>query len=238
MALGAGAADWRDLRESTERLVPWYDRVNLANTFGRVPSWRRRVAGTARPGDVALEIGSGPGSFALLLNARRVYCLDPSVRMLAASRGRLGGVAYRFVRGVGERLPFRAGTVDRAYCSFAFRQFPDKRAAIREVARVLRPGGELHVLDAARPPPGVRRAFMDAWLAVGVPAVVALLVPRRVRREWPEPPFASFVRSYREMEPPEAYADAMRASGFSDVRLAYLSMRSVFHLRGVRGSTT
>ena len=234
---GADAAGWRDLRESTERLLPWYDRVNFANTFGRVPSWRRRVASTAYPEDVALEIGSGPGSFARLLRARRVVCLDPSRVMLAASRQTLGG-ACRFVSGVAERLPFRAETVDKVYCSFAFRQFPDKRAAIREVARVLRPGGEFHVLDAARPPPGLRRAFMDAWLGVGVPTVVALLVPRRVRREWPEPPFVSFVRSYRAMEPPEAYGDAMRASGFSAVRLDYLSMRSVFHLQGVRGSTT
>jgi len=94
------------------------------------------------------------------------------------------------------------------------------------------------MLEAARPPPGLRRAFMDSWLTIGVPAVLAVLVPRRVRRAWEEPPFAAFVRSYEAMEPPEAYAAAMRSSGFSDVQLHYLSMRTVFHLAGVRARTT
>ena len=238
MPRGADAAAWRDVRESTERLVPWYDRVNFVNTFGRLRSWRQRLTSTASPADVVLEVGSGPGSFARLLRARRVHCLDPSRAMLAFARGRLGDGPHRFVSGVAEGLPFRTASVDKVYCSFSFRQFPDKRRAIREMGRVLRVGGELHVLEAARPPPGWRRAFMDSWLEIGVPAVVAFLVPRRVRREWREQPFASFVRSYEAMEPPEAYAEAMRASGFSEVRLDYLAMRSVFHLRGVRGSTT
>jgi len=238
MPRGADAAAWRDVQGATERVVPWYDRVNFVNTFGRVPFWRHRLAGTAGPEDVVVEIGSGPGSFARLLAANRVYCVDPSRYMLGVARARLGDGPYGFVGGVAEGLPFRTASVDRVYCSFSFRQFFDKAAAIREVARILRPGGEFHVLEAARPPPGWRRAFMDAWLTVGVPAVVTVLVPRRVRREWDEQPFAAFYRSYAAMDAPEAYAATMRASGFSDARVDYLSMRSVFHLRGVRARTT
>lgn len=234
---GAEAA-WRDVQGATERIIPYYDRVNFVNTFGRVPFWRQRLARTAGADDVVLELGSGPGSFARLLGARRTYCLDPNFRMLGVARGRLGDGRYRFVGGVAEGLPFRDGTFDCVYCSFSFRQFLDKGLAIREIARVLRPGGEAHMLEAARPPPGLRRAFMDSWLTIGVPAVLAVLVPRRVRRAWEEPPFAAFVRSYGAMEPPEAYAAAMRSSGFSDVRLHYLSMRTVFHLAGVRARTT
>ncbi len=238
MPRGADAAAWRDVQEATERIVPWYDRVNFVNTFGRVWFWRQRLAGLVRPDDVVLEIGSGPGSFARLVRARRVHCVDPSPSMARVARERLGDGPHRFVNGVAEDLPFRAGSVDKVFCSWSFRQFFDKRAAIREIVRVLRPGGELHILEAARPPPGLRRAFMDSWLAIGVPAIVTVLVPRRVRRRWEEQPFAAFVRSYAAMEPPEAYADAMRASGFSDVALDYLSMRSVFHLQGVRARTT
>lgn len=237
MPRGAEAA-WRDVQTATERIVPYYDRVNLVNTFGRVAFWRRRLACTAKPEDAVLEVGSGPGSFARLLAARRVYCLDPSPYMLRTARDRLATGPYRFVGGAAEGLPLRSGAVDKVYCSFSFRQFPDKRAAIREFARVLRPGGETHILEAARPPPGIRRALMDSWLTIGVPAALTVLVPRRVRRGWAEPPFAAFVRSYAAMEPPEAYADAMRSSGFSGVRLQYLSMRSVFHLAGVRARTT
>jgi len=235
---GGGEAAWRDVQGATERLVPYYERVNLVNTFGRVPFWRGRLARTAKPGDVALELGSGPGSFARLVRARRMFCLDASGRMLDVARSRLGGDRFRYVGGVAERLPFRDATFDKVYCSFSFRQFSDKRAAIREIARVLRPGGEAHILEAARPPPGLRRAFMDSWLAIGVPAVLTVLVPRAVRRGWEEQPFAAFVRSYRAMEPPDAYASVLQASGFSDVRLDYLSMQAVFHLRGVRARTT
>ncbi|HEV8596003.1 MAG TPA: methyltransferase domain-containing protein [Thermoplasmata archaeon] len=231
-------AAWRDVQAATERVLPFYDRVSLVNTFGRIPLWRARLARTAGPEDVVLEIGSGPGSFARLLPAHRVYCLDPSETMLGAARRRLRGTAYRFVEGVAEGLPFRTASLDRVYCSFSFRQFPDKPGAIREMARVLRPGGELHILDAARPPPGLRRAFMDSWLTIGVPAVVTALVPRRVRRGWTEQPFAAFVRSYAAMESPQAYARHLEAAGLDPVRITYLSMRTVFHLRGVKPRST
>ncbi len=234
---GAEAA-WRDVQAATEQIVPYYDRVNLVNTFGRVPFWRERLARTAGSDDIVLEIGSGTGSFARLVGARRVYCLDPSPLMVHVARERLGDGSYRYLNGVAEGLPLQDASVDRAYCSFSFRQFFDKRAAIAEVARVLRPGGQFHVLDAGRPPPGLRRAFMDSWLTIGVPTIVSVLVPRRVRREWAEQPFAAFVRSYEAMEPPEAYADAMRDRGFGPVRLRYLSMGTVFHLSGVRSRTT
>ncbi len=231
-------AAWRDVQSATERVLPFYDRVNFMNTFGRIPFWRERVARTAGRDDVVLEIGSGPGSFARLLRARRVFCLDPSKTMLGTSRRGLPGDAYRFVNGVAEGLPFRTASVDKVYCSFSFRQFPDKSRAIVEMARVLRPGGELHILEAARPPPGLRRAFMDSWLTIGVPAVVTVLVPRAVRRGWEEPPFEAFVRSYAAMDAPETYAHRLRAEGLDPVRLTYLSMRAVFHLRGVKPRTT
>jgi len=229
---------WRDVQAATERVVPFYDRVNFVNTFGRIPFWRERLARTATAHDVVLEIGSGPGSFARLLTATRVFCLDPSRLMLGLAADRLSGDGYRFVGGVAERLPFRTASLDKVYCSFSFRQFPDKGEAIREIARVLRPGGAAHILEAARPPPGLRRAFMDSWLTIGVPAVVTALVPRGHRRQWAEHPFAAFYRSYAAMEPPERYADGMRGAGLTGVRLQYLSMRTVFHLQGAKPRTT
>src|SRR3990172_8132681 len=86
MPRGTDAAAWRDVQEATERIVPFYDRVNFVNTFGRIPFWRGRLARTAEPDHSVLEIGSGPGSFARLLRARRVYCLDPSRTMLRTAR--------------------------------------------------------------------------------------------------------------------------------------------------------
>ena len=234
----ADLAAWRGVEAVIENLLPYYERVNLVNTFGRLPFWRKRLARVVRRQDVVLEIGSGPGGFARLVHARKVVCLDPSRTMLAFAAGRLAGNGYRFLSGIAEQMPVRGGTVDKVFCSFSFRDFLDQPASVREIARVLRPGGELHILEAAPPPAGLRHAFMKSWLTFGVPAIVGALVPAKVRRTWGEPPFRAFSRSYEAMEPPEAYAVLLERSGFSDVRLRYLSMRAVFHLQGVRARTT
>lgn len=231
------AAEWRGVLGAIEGILPDYERVNFANTFGQLPLWRDHVARGGRPEDVALDIGSGPGGFARRIRARRVYCLDPSRPMLRMASEGLGEGRYRFLAGLAESIPLRDGAVDAVYCSFSFRDFLDKRAAVCEMARVLRPGGRLHVLDATRPPPGWRRKFMDTWLNVGVPVVVRLLVPRR-RQTWSEPPFASFVRTYEAMASAESCGDLLRREGFEDVGHKYLSMRSIFHLWGVRERTT
>src|SRR3989304_3863345 len=130
MPRGPGAAAWRDLQEATERILPFYDRVNFANTFGRIPFWRDRLARPASAADVVLELGSGPGSFARLLGARAVYCLEPSIMMARGARKRLPGGRFGPSRGAAAALPFRTASVDRVYCSFSFRQFFDKLAAI------------------------------------------------------------------------------------------------------------
>src|SRR3989304_1630308 len=89
MPRGPGAAAWRDIQEATERILPFYDHVNFANTFGRIPFWRDRLARTATAADIVLELGSGPGSFARLLRARAVDCLQPSTMPGKAARERL-----------------------------------------------------------------------------------------------------------------------------------------------------
>ena len=137
----ADLAAWREVETAIENLLPYYERVNLVNTFGRLPFWRERLARTAKPDEAVLEIGSGPGSFARLVHARRVYCLDPSGTMLDMARRELPGSGYRFLSGVAERLPIRTASLDRVFCSFSLRDFLDKPGAVREVARVLRPGG-------------------------------------------------------------------------------------------------
>lgn len=238
MPHGMDAGEWRGVIDAIERLLPYYERVNLATTFGQLPLWRERVAGTAGADEVVLEIGSGPGGFARRLGARRVYCLDPSRSMLRFARMRLTGERYRFLSGLAERIPLRTASVDRVYCAFSFRDFLDKPAAVREIARVLRPGGRLHVLEAARPPPGFRRAFLDSWLSLGTPGLIRMLVPGRVRRTWRENPYVAFLRTYEAFGSPEAYEGLLRCSGFSQAGLEYLSLRSIFHLWGVRARTT
>src|SRR5213594_2365715 len=93
---GMGPQEWREVERAIEGFLPYYERVNLVNTFGQLPRWRHHLASTAHPNDVVLEIGSGPGGFAGHLRPRQVVCLDPSVPMLKHARRELSGTRYRF----------------------------------------------------------------------------------------------------------------------------------------------
>lgn len=125
-------------------------------------------------GDVVCDVACGPGASSIQL-ARETGCevvgVDLSEESLAharaaAARAGLDGVVS-FVRGDAEALPLPGGTVDGALCECALCTFPDKRAAARELARVLRPGARLALSDVTadrdRLPPELRG--LDAWVA-------------------------------------------------------------------------
>lgn len=92
-----------------------------------------------------LDVGCGEGRFARKLSARgaNVVGLDPVSLLLEAGQGRGGG----FVRGVGERLPFRTESFDLVVCYLALIDIADYRSALAEQCRVLRPGGRLVIAN-------------------------------------------------------------------------------------------
>jgi ubiquinone/menaquinone biosynthesis C-methylase UbiE len=110
-------------------------------------------------GHHVLEIGCGTGELTVMLAMRapyaHVYALDPNPRKLARAIGKSWecGHPYKVFRGVAQRLPFPARSMDRVYASFALccMTRAQKLAALREVRRVLHVEGSLHVVDFARP---------------------------------------------------------------------------------------
>ena len=117
--------------------------------------WRLVAQAGIEPGATVLEIGTGTG--ALLLLAKRavpdatVIGLDPDPRVLAiaARKARRAGVTLRLDRGYADRLPYPDGSVDRVLSAFMLHHLPvtQQHDALREVRRVLAPGGRLHLLD-------------------------------------------------------------------------------------------
>ena len=114
------------------------------------------------PGQTVLEIGTGTGSV-LLLVARAVpdatmIGLDPDPEALAVAGRKLrrAGVEARLARGYADRLPYPDGSVDRVLSSFMLHHLPPdaQQAALREVRRVLAPGGRLHLVDFDGAPSG------------------------------------------------------------------------------------
>lgn len=126
------------------------------------------------PGDVVIDVASGPGSSAVRA-AARAGCSVVGVELAFASaaaadrraRESAASSTVRFVGGDAEALPFAGASVDGVLCECAFCLFTDKTAAAREIARVLRPGARLAVsdvrVDPARLPSELRS--LDAYVA-------------------------------------------------------------------------
>jgi demethylmenaquinone methyltransferase/2-methoxy-6-polyprenyl-1,4-benzoquinol methylase len=143
---------------------PRYDLLNSLMTLGQDRSWReamwRAVPHNAR---VVLDLctGSGASLEGLLEPGRLVLGVDASLGMLEAAADDHGpwGWAPRLVCADGFRLPLRARAVDAVTIAFGMRNLRPRAAALAELARVLRPGGTLVVLEATAPRPGPLAPF-------------------------------------------------------------------------------
>lgn len=137
-----------------DRLLPFYDLLTVLAGARRAHARLLDGAGLAAGQDV-LEIGCGTGNLTLAAKRRRpdatVTGLDPDPRALdgAARKATRAGLDVQFVRGFADALPMADGSVDRVLSSMMLHHLePDEKdSALREALRVLRPGGELHLLD-------------------------------------------------------------------------------------------
>ncbi|QEC49859.1 methyltransferase domain-containing protein [Baekduia soli] len=166
-----------------------YDRVGAALSFGQDPRWRRAMVDRigAHPGQRVLDVATGTGMVAQAL-VRRYGCsivgLDQSPHMLAGARARLAGdpqLARRvtLVTGEAEHLPFDDGAFDHLTFTYLLRYVDDPAATLRELARVVAPGGRIATLEFGVPDPGPLRSLWDLWTRAGLPAA-----GRLVSREW------------------------------------------------------
>jgi demethylmenaquinone methyltransferase / 2-methoxy-6-polyprenyl-1,4-benzoquinol methylase len=144
------------------RIAARYDLINRILSLGQEKSWRARGIDMLAPGTV-LDLGCGTG--ATDFDGRAVMGLDPVIEMLA-----LSPVRDRVV-GVGERLPFRDGSLDAVFSGFVFRNLNSVEETMAEMARVLKPGGSAVVVDLARPRNGFLRALHRVGTAVLLPLV-------------------------------------------------------------------
>jgi demethylmenaquinone methyltransferase/2-methoxy-6-polyprenyl-1,4-benzoquinol methylase len=160
-------------------IAPRYDRFTRLFSYGLDGRWKNELVGwVARDIDdeivtEVVDVACGTGDLALktarAVPKARVRGLDVSEPMLQHARARLPHSLQdrvSFDRGDLARLDLAASSVDVVTAGYAVRNAPDPRAALGELARVLRPGGRLYVLDFFRPAPRVWRTLYLGYLRV------------------------------------------------------------------------
>jgi len=162
------------VRDLFARIAPRYDLLNHVLSLGIDVLWRRRAARALDLGGATavLDVCCGTGDLALELSAHvpaaaRLVGVDFCAPMLARAATKPGAGRVGWVQGDGLALPFPAAAFDRVSVAFGVRNLADLDAGLAELARVLKPGGRLCILEFARPRfPPFRAAYYAYFLHV------------------------------------------------------------------------
>jgi demethylmenaquinone methyltransferase/2-methoxy-6-polyprenyl-1,4-benzoquinol methylase len=208
-----------------DRVAGRYDLLNSLMSAGLHHRWRERAADRAElsAGDAALDVCCGTGDLTLEIAGRvapggTVVGCDFSEPMLdlAREKARARGVSsVRFEWADALNLPYDAGRFDAVTVGFGLRNFADRDRGLREMARVLRPGGRLVVLEFTRP----RRPPFSTFYALWFDRIAPLL--GRISDD-PEA-YAYLAESVRGFPGPAGLAEMMDAAGLDRIRYAILA---------------
>jgi demethylmenaquinone methyltransferase/2-methoxy-6-polyprenyl-1,4-benzoquinol methylase len=157
-----------------DAIAPRYDRVNRIISLGMDQHWRHRTvrALALAPGSLVLDLACGTGALADIAQRRgyRVVGADLSVGMLARRAGQFPAAIADAAA-----LPFATASFDGVLCAYALRNFTDLGGSLAELARVVRPGGRVALLEVATPSRPLVRAGHALWFRHVVPAIGAAL---------------------------------------------------------------
>jgi demethylmenaquinone methyltransferase/2-methoxy-6-polyprenyl-1,4-benzoquinol methylase len=203
-------------------LGPTYDRYSSLLSFGQDPRWRRFLVSRLEVGadDTVLDVATGTGMVAREL-VRRFGCsvvgLDQSPEMLAVARQRTRGLPVTLHEGHAESLPFGDGEFASLTFTYLLRYVDHPAATMRELARVVRPGGTVAMLEFALPR-GVWRPLWELWVRVGLPGFGRMISPG-----WHEVGrfLGPSIRGFWARNDP---VEQFRGAGLEDVRAQRLSL--------------
>jgi demethylmenaquinone methyltransferase/2-methoxy-6-polyprenyl-1,4-benzoquinol methylase len=230
----------RAARELFAPLAGTYDRYARILSFGQDPRWRSFLASRieAGSGDTVLDVACGTAAVAIevaRLRGCRVVGIDQSAEMLAEGRSRVerAGLTARIElrEGRAEALPFENAAFAGLTFTYLLRYVEDPAATVRELARVVRPGGRVAMLEFAVPPRALPRAAWESWVRAGLP-----LAGRALSPGWGEvggflgPSIRDFWREW----PAERLRGVWEGAGIRDVRARLLSFGGGFVMWGAR----
>jgi demethylmenaquinone methyltransferase/2-methoxy-6-polyprenyl-1,4-benzoquinol methylase len=198
-----------------DRIAGVYDLMNSLMTAGLHHRWRQRAADMAAlsPGDRALDVATGTGDLAIELSRRvgaegEVVGSDFSEGMLELARRK--APELRFEHGNALDLPYDDDSFDAATVGFGARNFSDLPQSLREMARVVRPGGRVVILEITTPERPPLSLFFRLWFD--------RLVPLLGRFAGDSDAYSYLPSSVRRFPNARGLAAAMAAVGMVDVR--------------------
>ena len=207
------------VRDMFTSIAPRYDLLNHLLSFNIDRLWWRRAARTfrhilRRPTARALDICCGTGDMAFALarassKQAEIFGADFSHAMLVRAAQKSRGTSLRWLEADALRLPVPDATFDLITSAFGFRNLADYDAGLREIFRVLRPGGEVGILDFGEPGGLIGRVYHVYFKRV-LPAVGTAI-------SGVKGPYAYLPASVERFPAPQEMLDRMRAAGFTDV---------------------
>ena len=225
------------VREMFSAIAPRYDLLNHVLSFNIDRWWWWRTARAfseilSRPDAQALDLccGTGDMAFALQRKARksgaRIIGLDFAHPMLERALRKSNGNSPRWIEADALNLPFGDGSLDLVTSAFGFRNLADYDAGLREIARVLRPGGQLGILECAEPD-GVIGKMYGVYFKRVLPAVGTAISGVKGAYSYLPASVGRFPR-------PDEMTARMRAAGFSQAEWTPYTFGTAGLYRGVK----
>ncbi|MEI6892356.1 MAG: bifunctional demethylmenaquinone methyltransferase/2-methoxy-6-polyprenyl-1,4-benzoquinol methylase UbiE [Pontiella sp.] len=218
----------KENREMFDRIATNYDVANRAISMGMDKGWRRKTIERLNPfrGGRYLDIGTGTGDlvFEIIDQSEQVTVdgIDPAVQMLAiakdkAARRKLGD-SVSFIQADALQLPMENETYDGLVSGFCFRNIEHRQNALKEMRRVLKPGGMLVILEATYPANALIRLGYTCYTPL-VPIIGKFLGGGAA--------YKYLMDSIEDFPRPDTVTDMFRAAGFSSVQYQALTFGTV-----------
>ncbi len=213
-----------EVRGMFDRIAGVYDLMNSAMTAGLHHQWRQRAVDRAQvgPGSDALDVCCGTGDLALELRRRigpdgRVVGSDFSEPMLELARRKSGeeGLPVEFGWADALDLPYGDESFDAVTVGFGARNLADLDRGLAEMARVLRPGGRLVILEITRPQREPLASFYSLWFDRVVPVIGTLAGDSDA--------YSYLPNSVRTFPEPRRLAEMIHDAGFTEIRWLLLA---------------
>jgi demethylmenaquinone methyltransferase/2-methoxy-6-polyprenyl-1,4-benzoquinol methylase len=208
----SGTLQEPQVRAMFDRIASVYDVMNSVMTAGLHHRWRRRAADLAAvdAGDEALDVATGTGDLAIELASRgvRVVASDFSEEMLARARTKQPSITWEWANA--QDLPYESDRFAAATVGFGARNFSDLALGISEMARVVRPGGRVVILEITTPQKPPLSTFFRVWFDHVVPGLGRLAGDSDAYTYLPN--------SVKRFPGPDGLAGVMAAAGLRDIR--------------------